>query len=90
MTQQLLEIFGAPLLATTFIAPGERQPMNDAHEIRARFQKDLQAVLDAGACPGEPTTVIDLSSGEPAVLRLGRGDPARLGLAFAESEAPAA
>jgi tRNA A37 threonylcarbamoyladenosine synthetase subunit TsaC/SUA5/YrdC len=28
----------------------------------------------------QPTTVIDLSGDEPVLTRLGRGDPARLGL----------
>jgi len=79
-TQELLALFGQPLLATTLIPPGETEPLNDAQEIRERFQKVLQAVVDAGACPMQPTTVIDLSGDEPVLLRLGRGDPARLGL----------
>jgi len=87
VTQQLLEILGAPLLATTFIPPGEHQPLNDAHEIRERFQKTLQAVVDAGACPAEPTTVVDLSVEPLLVSRVGRGDPARLGLAAEPSAA---
>ena len=57
----LLELHGAPLLATTLIAPGETDPMNDAEEIRDRFEHDLAAVIDAGACPLEPTTVVDLT-----------------------------
>ena len=80
ITQALLEEFGQPLLATTFIAPGETQPMNDPHAIRERFQKTLHAVVDAGACPMEPTTVVDLTDDEPRLVRMGRGDPARLGL----------
>ncbi|MDP3084422.1 MAG: L-threonylcarbamoyladenylate synthase [Rubrivivax sp.] len=80
VTQELLALLGAPLLATTLIAPGESEPLNDPEEIRERFQKVLGAVVDAGACPMEPTTVIDLSGDEPQVLRLGRGDPGRLGL----------
>jgi hypothetical protein len=68
------------LLATTFIAPGETHPLNDATEIRDRFQKVLQAVVDAGACPMEPTTVIDLTGEEPVLVRQGRGDLALLGL----------
>jgi tRNA threonylcarbamoyl adenosine modification protein (Sua5/YciO/YrdC/YwlC family) len=88
VTQALLGELGQPLLATTLIAPGERDPMNDADEIRARFQKALQAVVAAGACPREPTTVIDLSAGDdPVLVRLGRGDPARLGLAPAADAA---
>ena len=78
--QALLALFGEPLLATTLIAPGASEPMNDAHEIRDRFQKNLQAVVDAGACPMEPTTVIDLTDDEPMLVRQGRGDLSRLGL----------
>jgi tRNA threonylcarbamoyl adenosine modification protein (Sua5/YciO/YrdC/YwlC family) len=75
--QQLLAQFGEPLLATTLIAPGETEPMN---EIRDRFQKVLQAVVDAGACPMAPTTVIDLSGDDPQLVRQGRGELSRLGL----------
>jgi tRNA A37 threonylcarbamoyladenosine synthetase subunit TsaC/SUA5/YrdC len=42
----------------------------------------LQAVLDAGACPMQPTTVVDLSTDPPQVLREGSGDVARLGLSL--------
>jgi tRNA threonylcarbamoyl adenosine modification protein (Sua5/YciO/YrdC/YwlC family) len=80
VTQELLAVFGQPLLATTLIAPGESQPLNDAEEIRARFEKLVQAVVDAGACPRQPTTVIDLSAGEPVLVRQGRGELGRLGL----------
>jgi tRNA threonylcarbamoyl adenosine modification protein (Sua5/YciO/YrdC/YwlC family) len=80
MLQQLLDIFGEPLLSTTLIAPGETEPMNDPDEIRERFQGQVQAVVDAGACPREPTTVVDLTTAEPVLFRLGRGDPALLGL----------
>jgi tRNA threonylcarbamoyl adenosine modification protein (Sua5/YciO/YrdC/YwlC family) len=80
VTQELLALFGQPLLATTLIPPGETEALNDAGEIRARLQKLVQAVVDAGACPLQPTTVIDLSGDEPVILRAGRGDPARLGL----------
>ncbi|MEO7853703.1 MAG: L-threonylcarbamoyladenylate synthase [Rubrivivax sp.] len=82
VTQELLAILGQPLLATTLIAPGESEPMNDPQLIRERFQKSLQAVLDAGACPMQPTTVVDLSADPPQVLREGRGDVARLGLSL--------
>jgi tRNA A37 threonylcarbamoyladenosine synthetase subunit TsaC/SUA5/YrdC len=58
--------------------------MNDAQAIRERFEHDLAAIIDAGACPAEPTTVIDLTpmgaGDEPEVLRHGRGPLAALGL----------
>jgi len=41
-------------------------------------------VVDAGACPSQPTTVIDLvpmgTGGDAIVLREGRGSVAALGL----------
>ena len=80
VAQALLESLGQPLLATTLIAPGDTEPINDPHEIRERFQKRIQAIVDAGACPREPTTVVDLTGELPVLVRRGRGDPALLGL----------
>ncbi len=79
--QELLALFGQPLLATTLIPPGESEPLNDPKEIRERFQKLLQAVVDSGACPMLPSTIVDLTSDEPTLVRVGRGDPSLLGLA---------
>ena len=82
--QALLELHGGPLLGTTLIAPGEDEPMNDAEEIRARFEKLIDGVIDAGACPSQSTTVLDLTpmqgGGDPEVIRQGRGDLSLLGL----------
>ena len=78
--QLLLELHGAPLLATTLILPGETEPLNDPEEILERLDKQIAGVIDSGACPLEPTTVVDLSGDAPEVLRRGRGDPAALGL----------
>ena len=78
--QELLALHNGPLLAATLIPPGETEPLNDAQDIRARFEHQIDAVLDAGACAQQPTTVVDLSTGEPVLLRRGRGDIAALGL----------
>jgi tRNA threonylcarbamoyl adenosine modification protein (Sua5/YciO/YrdC/YwlC family) len=80
VTQELLAVLGQPLLGTTLILPGDAAPLNDPHEIRERLQHQVQAVVDAGACPMAPTTVIDLSGDEPVLVRAGRGDPRALGL----------
>ncbi len=81
---ELLAQHGAALLATTLILPGDDHPMNDAEAIRERLQHDIDAVIDAGACALEPTTVLDLTpmgtGGEPEVLREGQGALAALGL----------
>ena len=81
---ELLAQHGAPLLATTLIPAGETEPLNDAEEIRQRYQHAVAAVIDAGGCPLEPTTVLDLTpmgtGGDPEVLREGRGSLSALGL----------
>ena len=81
---ELLALHGSALLATTLIAPGETESINDAHEIRDRFEHQLAAIIDAGACTLEPTTVVDLTpmdaGDEPVVIRQGRGGLAKLGL----------
>ena len=82
--QALLELHGAPLLATTLIPRGATEPLNDADAIRELMEHELAAIVDAGACHLAPTTVIDLtgmsSGGEAVVTRQGRGDVAALGL----------
>lgn len=87
VTRALLELLGQPLLATTFIPPGETEPMNDPEQIRERYEKVVQAIVDAGACPMQPTTVVDLTGAAPVLVRLGRGDPALLGLAVETADA---
>ena len=79
--QDLLSLLGQPLLATTLIPQGETEALNDAHEIRERYESQLQAIVDAGPCPMQPTTVVDLCGDEPQLIRLGRGDPKSIGFA---------
>jgi tRNA threonylcarbamoyl adenosine modification protein (Sua5/YciO/YrdC/YwlC family) len=82
--QMLLELHGTPLLATTLIAPGESEPLNDPQDIRERYERLIDGIIDTGACPLEPTTVLDLTpmsaGGDVAVLRQGRGQLQALGL----------
>lgn len=80
VTQALLASLGQALLGTTLIPPGGTEALNDPHEIRALFEKQIQAVVDAGACPMQPSTVIDMTGDEPVIVRLGRGNPGLLGL----------
>jgi len=76
----LLAELGQPMISATLQMPGDDEPMNDPAEIRARLEKQLDLVVDGGPAPAQPTTVIDLSSGEPELVRLGRGDVERFGL----------
>jgi tRNA threonylcarbamoyl adenosine modification protein (Sua5/YciO/YrdC/YwlC family) len=85
VVQALLAEMGEPILTSTLQLPGDERPLNEAEEIRSRLASRVDIILDAGACPNEPTTVVDLAVDPPVVVRLGRGDPARLGLVSGES-----
>lgn len=80
IAQALLQELGQPLLGTTLILPGGDDILNDADSIRAQLEKQIDLIIDGGACAMEPTTVIDLTSAEPVLMRHGRGDPAVFGL----------
>jgi tRNA A37 threonylcarbamoyladenosine synthetase subunit TsaC/SUA5/YrdC len=83
ITLALLAQLGQPLLATTLILPGEAEPLNDPDTITEVLKNQIDAVIDAGACPAQPTTVIDLTGDTPVVVREGRGEIAALGLVLA-------
>ena len=78
--QDLLALHNTPLLATTLIPPGDSEPLNDAQEIRERYRGRLATEIDSDVCPRMTTTIIDLTSSDPVVIRQGRGSLATLGL----------
>lgn len=80
VVRALLQEFGEPILSTTLILPGSDAPLNDADVLREALP-GVEMIIDAGPCSAMPTTVIDLAEPPPTIVRLGRGDPARLGLA---------
>lgn len=75
----LLTELDEPILSSTLILPGDSEPLNDAALIATRVGSSVDAIIDAGPCPAEPTTVIDLAASPPIVVRAGLGDPAALG-----------
>jgi len=80
VTLALLEELNEPLLSMTLLLPGDDEPLNQAWEIRERLERQVDLVIDAGACDILPTTVIDLTGEVPVLTRRGKGDPAPFGL----------
>ncbi len=79
VVRALLTELNEPLLSSTLMLPGDKAPLNDAQEIRARLEHAVDLILDCGPCGIIPTTVIDLTGEAPVVLRQGRGSLAPLG-----------
>ncbi len=80
IAQALLAELGEPLLSTTLLLPGVDEPLNDAEDIRARLERVVELVIDGGSCGLKPTSVIDMTQGEPVLVRAGAGSPEALGL----------
>ncbi len=71
-TRALARELGRPIISSTAARPGE-EPMVDPKEIDAAF-KGLALVLDGGAGGLVPTSVIDLTTSPPEIVREGAGD----------------
>ncbi len=80
IAQALLTELDEPLLSTTLILPDVEDPLNDAEEIRERLGRQVDLIIDGGACGLEPTSVIDMTGDAPRVVRAGAGSLAALGL----------
>ena len=76
----LLEALGEPLLTSTLLLPGEEEPLTEGWEIQDRLDDLIELILDGGSCGTMPTTVIDLTSVPPTLVRAGRGPLEPFGL----------
>lgn len=76
----LLDELNEPLLSSTLMLPGDDEPLSDGEEIRERLEKQVDLILDSGNCCIEMSTVIDLTSGEPVLIRAGKGSLEPFGL----------
>lgn len=73
LAQALLAELDEPMLTSTLILPGATAPLADAQAIREHLEKRLDLVIDAGPCRSEMTTIVNISSGIPELVRAGRG-----------------
>jgi tRNA threonylcarbamoyl adenosine modification protein (Sua5/YciO/YrdC/YwlC family) len=69
----LLAELGEPLLTSTLMLPGDEAPLTEGWEIQERLYDCLELILDGGFCGTEPTTVLDLTTLPPVLIRAGRG-----------------
>lgn len=70
----LLAELGEPIMSSSLLLPGETESMTDPPEIKQRLDHLVDLVIDGGAGGLEPSSVVDLSSGVPVVVRSGKGD----------------
>lgn len=74
IAQALLETLDEPMLTTSLILPNSETPMIEPEAMRDMLGRQVDLVIDGGQCGLEPTTIIDLVSDTPVVVRKGKGD----------------
>lgn len=75
LSRALLDGLGDPMLISTLLLPGEEQTPTFGWDVKEALDHQVDIVIDAGEVSTEPTTVVDLSSGEAVIARQGAGDP---------------
>jgi tRNA threonylcarbamoyl adenosine modification protein (Sua5/YciO/YrdC/YwlC family) len=70
----LLEELGEPMMSTTLILPGALVAESDPDDIREKLEKQVGLIIHGGFLGEQPTTIIDMSEGEPTIIRHGSGD----------------
>lgn len=79
IAQALLGALGEPLMSSTLLLPHDEFPMTDPEDIRDRLERHVDLIIDGGRCGIEPTSVLDLSGGDVAIVRKGKGDVSAFG-----------
>jgi len=78
ITCRLIDALGFPVTGTSANRSGQL-PLTRAREVEQEFGDEVSLIVDAGPCPGGlPSTIVDLSSAPPRVVRPGAVDLARL------------
>ena len=71
IVQAILEDIVEPMMSVSLIIKGYE--FYNCNDVKAVLNGSIDLVIDAGHCPPEPTTVIDISSDEVLILREGAG-----------------
>ena len=70
----LLAELNEPLVSSSLIMPGEKEPLFDIEDMERKLAHQVEIIIDSGFCGLEATTVIDLETGVPQVIRVGKAD----------------
>lgn len=69
----LTEALGEPIMSSTLILPDTEMPLTDPYQIRVMLEHEIDLVIDGGFCDIDPSTVVDMTTGRPEILREGKG-----------------
>ncbi|EDN66584.1 translation factor [Beggiatoa sp. PS] len=73
IVQAIVEMLGEPLMSSTLIMPGKETPETEPDTIKELLQKQVDLIIDGGNCGFEATTIVDMMTESPQILRQGKG-----------------
>ena len=73
VVQAILAAMDEPVLSSSLLLPGMEEDILDTEDLYDAIHGMVDLFIDAGYCPLEPTTLVDLSGDLPVLLRQGRG-----------------
>ena len=73
IAQGILEILGEPIMSSTLIMPGQDIPETEPDKIKELLEKQVDLIIDGGHCGFEPTTIVDMMTEPPEIIRHGKG-----------------
>jgi len=73
IVQAILDSMDEPILSSSLLLPGMDDEIMDTENLYDAVHGQVDLFVDAGYCPLEPTTLLDMTEDQPKVLRMGQG-----------------
>lgn len=74
VARALVDALGEPLVSSTLLLPGQEEPPSEGWQVQDLLDHQLDAIIDSGEVGTVPTSVIDVSTDQPVIARVGAGD----------------
>jgi L-threonylcarbamoyladenylate synthase len=66
----LIEGLGTPIIGTSANLSGRPSPLT-AEEVHSQLGDKVDLIIDGGRCPGQESTIVDVTGETPVILRAG-------------------
>ena len=66
----LIEGLGTPIIGTSANLSGHPSPLT-AEEVHSQLGNKVDLIIDGGRCPGQESTIVDVTGGTPVIRRAG-------------------
>ena len=74
IAQALLEAMDEPILTSSLILPNREDILDDPFEIEELLGNQIDGLINAGIKTTKLTTIVDMTSSQPEIVRQGAGD----------------